>query len=160
MLIVPPGSYGGIHPVNTPLRENKLEIEKINAERERLDRETNGPQAPIKEVKKQLPRIRIEPVVAPQLAIKDKPRVVAKKPDLLTQAIKNYVPNKTMAQIQQEAAERKRLKEAEAKRAKEQKEKEREEAAKKKKAEAKRIVEYGKEQERIARAKAKARNKK
>ena len=71
LLIVPKGSYGGIHPVNTQLRENRLEKEKLKAEKEAAYREKHAPRP-----QQQPPRIRIEPV-PPPLAIEDKPKAVA-----------------------------------------------------------------------------------
>jgi hypothetical protein len=125
LLIVPPGDYEhGAHPVNVQLKENQKETQQKNAEKEKLFREKHGPREP-KEAKRQPPRIRMEPVVAPLLAIEDKPKPKAQPKAamsaLISQQKANYVPAKTRDQARQDRerreAEEKAAKKAEADRA-------------------------------------------
>jgi co-chaperonin GroES (HSP10) len=125
LLIVPPGSESTVHPVNAQKKENTLEKQRLNKEKEAAYKEKHPERAA-------QPRIRIEPVPpppkpAPMLAIEDrKPAIVAPAPkaamsSLISQQKANYVPAKTREQARQERERReaatKAAKKAEAERA-------------------------------------------
>ena len=149
LLIVPPGSESTVHPVNAQKKENTLEKQRLNKEKEAAYKEKHPERAA-------QPRIRIEPVPpppkpAPLLAIEDKkpaPKAAPKAAPLLaiedkksstrllSDAFKNYVPKKSKDEKVREFYDRKRAKDAEAKRLRDEKENERE----RKKVETKRIA--------------------
>jgi hypothetical protein len=104
LLIVPKGTkYGGINPVNAQLRENKLEREKLKEAKELAYREKQGPRP---QPPRAPPRIRIEPVPPPPLAIEDKPKAKAAMSALISQQKANYLAAKTR---EQRKADRERL---------------------------------------------------
>jgi hypothetical protein len=141
LLIVPPGSESTVHPVNAQKKENTLEKQRLNKEKEAAYKEKHPERVPPQgggypSERGTQPRIRIEPVPpppkpVPMLAIEDrKPEIVAPAPkpapkaamsSLISQQKANYVPAKTREQARQERERReaatKAAKKAEAERA-------------------------------------------